>query len=406
MPTTPTPRRIAGVLFALAATLASVTGCASVTRTSAAQGAQPVATSSGVSEQPSQSAENISVSYPISLPSGFITFGGIASDLHGGIWAFAQGADADGALNEAALHWNQAGDLLDKVDLVSLGDNIRTGADSPVIVDRTGAVWVGVRHWLVKIVADKPQLVSLPGVSEPSNDSGLQVAPTNAANSDPEEFANVESLALDPDGNVVVGRRLASALQVVNTSSNVVTSINLPVGTQLGGAARDVVGDGSAPVAVSLYGGNKGFLAAQLGHAGWNETADCPAMTLSMGEGSLAVGGPGCAYDTTAGLAGGPHDVAPAAIGLADSPMVDVAQIDQRSYLADTHDGTYVVTGSSSIGPLDLGSIELGPSSVIGGHGPRTVPITVGNKTVSAGGGRLWFLPSQGGSRLGLIAIN
>lgn len=371
-------------------------------------GNQTKSTRAGAIGLPADNPADISVRYPILLAHGFETVGGISSDAAGGVWGFVQGGSQGAGVNEALFHWNVSGALIDEVDLTPLGPMAETGADSPVVTDATGDAWVGLRRSLIEVSdGGIGQVIALPDVSLPTAGSSLPLPPSAPGGPPAVQFTNVESLAIGPSGEIVVGRRFSTDLQLVDPGTRVVTTLALPSGTTLAGLGQDLSAT-SSYITAALYAGNGQYELGTYTSGAWallGGAGSCPAYHISTKGAQLLAAGSGCveARQMSANTA----STLLYRQTLGSSEAARAYALGGKRFILQTNAGQYVEAATSAV-PISLGTIVVSAYSSPAGSKKfrmRTEPVMLGDQTASSVDGSIWFVPAQGGRHIGRLTI-
>ena len=352
---------------------------------------------------PSQSVSGWTVSYPIALPAGYETPTGLALDTSGGVWAFSQ-ALVNGTPLESLFHWSANFTLLSSYAIDPTDADLQAGLQTPVVIDSSGTAWLGLNSTLVIAKPSQPTLttVSLPSVTVGSSGSGLPTFP----GPNPGAETPIDSLAVAPDGSIIVGRAFATELQEVNTSTLDVANIALPQGTALAGLG---VGDVSrsmtnGDIAAALYSSSGVHELGQYMQGAWSvDGGSCPAYATSMSQQELVVTGPACVASASITQDSSAVTVQPLSLtGLTNLPCA--AQISPTTLLVCVSGGVSALIGSSQSPTIQLGEAPTGPS--IGGSpsGVKDGLVPVLPSLICSGEiGEAWFISRQAGGTIGLI---
>lgn len=354
-----------------------------------------------------QGSAGPTVTYPISMPTGYQLPTGLTPDAGGGVWFFAQGT-VGGVARETLFHWSRASRSLVsyQVDFAK-NPSLATGGDTPVLTDQSGRAWVGINHSLLIATPGSARLrtLTLPAVSVGAPGSGLPHFPTGPEFPAPGVIAPVESLAVGPGGRILVARMFATELQVVDPKSLTVSDIPLPAGTALAGLGQNDLGSGNGGdlVAAVLYSGKGVHELGQYANGRWTVTsAPCPAYAASVSEQTVVVSGPACVAAGAIG-SGSAGTVALSSVrvrGLSSGPPMAIA-LDRSTVLVDlTRRGVVTERAAGQSSPSSLGKYV--PDSLQGQASTTPVPVTIALAVPAAGGG-IWFIPDAGTARVGLI---
>lgn len=351
-----------------------------------------------------------SVTYPVTLPAGYQSPTGIAAAANGSdLWLFAQGGSSSAPL-DTLFYWTSRTNSLTAYQLDTANESLQAGLYTPIVVDSSGNAWLGDNRTLVYVDRGTGEVttLTLPDVATASTSSDLPVPPTIGQ---AEDYTSIDALAVAPDGSIVVARQYATALQLVNTSTEAVTGLSLPAGTELASLGEgDIAGAGTGEIAAALYAGSGVHELGQYSSAsGWTlSTSPCPAYAVSMTGDVLGVTGPNCAAFGTDNSA-----VAPTLESQETTMVTGSEHYACAVYLGQDRValcGSNVI-GMSTLGGASTTSVALGeiaqappsyPNASQQVTGPTSSPIAPG-LIATSGDGSLWFVPEQGSQAVGRI---
>lgn len=367
--------------------------------TAVACGEQHVGTSArqhlqvGAISLPADEPSGWSVSYPISLPAGYGTPTGLATDTtNDDVWFFAQGPD------QRLFHWShELGKITDSYPIDNTDPATQAGQFTPIALDSAGKIWLGINQTLIVLTPgrDDLQQVALPPVQVGAAGSGLP----HTSIPDFGAHTSIDAISSGPKGTLVASRMFATELQTVNTSSFEIGTIPLPGNTAVAGlGAGDLAGDGNR-IAVALYASDREHQLGQLTDGAWSTTSPCDAYSVAIAGQYLATSGAGC-------VAGGPNTTGPTTVkpipvpGLPEHSMIAIVR--NAMIVSTVSDGLIAATATSQSPVISLGKVAAGPS--IGGNSTddpdRLIPIRPVLMD-SAGDGNVYFVPANQ-SRIGL----
>lgn len=362
----------------------------------------------GTVKAPTGSAGGISVTYPTRVPNGYGTPSGIAADSSGGVWYFAESADA-----YTLFHFNAQTGKTTRYQLPR-SSATRAGMVTPIVVEGANDVWIGINHTLaeVNVSTRAVKLVALPTLPLASK----QVIKTPAAprGSSKTAFEDVQSLAASPDGQLYVGRLFSSELQSYDPANGSFKTYDYPSGSVLEGYGTDLaaLSNGTVDaVLLSRSSGQEGTSALEShGASGWSTvaTGDCVVRSVTRSAGRLLAVGSGCASGASAqASAAAPRVLPMMATGPSLGTLGSGVSLSSTEGLVGTPEGAELLRGSQATA-IPLGSVVIAPSSggaVQQGARPkqdRIAPMLLGLVS-SESGGQVWFTSGYGGPQIGLI---
>jgi hypothetical protein len=397
-------RSALSMLIAITVLLAPLVG---ILVNRSASSADAASTPEAITSEPTPSG--IEVSYPIQLPTGYETPTAILGTAEG-LWAFAQGIQ-NGSPAESLFYWSDSSSKLTTYPInTSNISGLRAGINTPIVLDNSGNVWLGLNSTLVELdpTSGTTSVLPLPDVSTGSSGSGLpNLDPAaQAAGVTPGKLAGVEALANGPGGSIVVGRFGSTELQFVNPTTLAISDAALPNNTVLiGQGVTDLASNSDGTdVAAALYNGDGTHELGQYVRGGWTvQTTSCAANTVSEVNGQLVVGGPSCVEETSVG-----GD----ATSAATLSSITATGLGQASWGISTSSSSLIVCLPqdmaliSGMGQTDfsLGTSIPGPS--VGSPAVSNSQVNVEPLALTTGGPNMtWFVPDAGqNATIGLIS--
>jgi hypothetical protein len=358
-----------------------------------------------------RSAHAKPVSYPIQLPADYVQPTGLASEPGGsGVWYFAQGG-AQPHPKETVFHWVRATGRTTSYPIL-----LPAGGLTPLAVSPSGVAWLGVGSTLFTIdpsnAARPVTRRSLPIVASGDSYQGLPHLPPGAV---PE----IQSLAVNAAGRLIIARTFATSLQLLDPSSGAVTSIALPRLREVDGAGQNEVAAANGDSAIVAVVGPLVGRGAQrhsvtsvleLITGKWHTVASpCPPYGFSATALTLVVHGEHC----IAVRPGPPGSQVVSVPTETKRPITCAEELSQDVILVCRPGGAYLDnlrTGVTS--PVRLGSVRSNgvtrvPLGVTSGEPrpkptPTSIPI-MPTLVTSAGDGAAFFVPDEGPNRIGLL---
>jgi hypothetical protein len=383
------------------------------TRSGTAPAAQPgrLHLRAGSVIQPRPSAAGWQVSYPIRLPAGYQAPTGIAADPDGaGVWFFASGGTAAHPL-DTVFYWAAGRGTLSRYQLDGANQALQAGAQTPIAVTADGTAWIGDNRTLVSVNRRTGAIrtLPLPAVSVARrNSAGLPVPPVARY---AQGFTDIDALAIAPGGDLVIARQFATELQVLNPASHLISSVRLPRRTELAGLGADIAGLGRGEVGAALYAGHGVHELGQYAQSRWQVTRGrCPAYAVAMTATAIAATGPGCVAVGTLAPAGPARlAVQPASATAGSQQQACAVPLGGGQLALCSRRGLAVArAGAGSAVTLVLGQIvgllPAGPAGQAGSTAGGMVLSAITPGLMAPAGQRLWFVPAQGGSVIGLVS--
>lgn len=349
----------------------------------------------------SGSIAGYAVTYPISLPSGYETIAGLyAAPSRSGVWVVASASQS-----QALFFWSTSTGRLTTYPIDTSNSNLGVGAFAPIVQDASGIVYVGLNRTILRLDPSTgvQSTFTLPPISVGKVGSGLPQYPGPSG-----EFNPIDSLVIDTEGNLVVGRMFATALQVVDPSLSQLTSIALPTGTSLAGIGQSdiAVDSSSGGIAAVLYSVGDGTQIGQYtGNTWYVNSLGCPTYAVSYSDGKLVASGGNC-LSSGLGAAANRAELLKSVYSGALVPNPGALELSNSTLIASSSTGALLINGAGASSILSLGSITSGPSS-----DPSGLPLSFGNTSQSirptlfssGSPGQVWFIPQQSDPVVGLI---
>jgi hypothetical protein len=350
------------------------------------------------------STADYQVSYPVQLPTGFVTPTGIASS-NDGVWFFAQGGNS-GSPEEAVFHYVASTQTLKSFSVAISNASFQAGGLTPMAVSTRNGVWLGLNDNLIEISASNGSQtdVTLPPV--PFGGPGLPTLP----GTDPGATSPIEAIGFDASGNIVVIRMFATALQIVNPTTLAVEELALPTGTAIAGMGNsDFTGSPDGGVlAFALYSSSGVHELGQLSSGAWSVSdGPCPAYAVSYSNGSFTAKGPSCIESGSVGNSPGPVTMTSVTgPDIAPGPGCAIQLASGKTFVC-LGSGVAVLGGGTESEIQSLGEVSVVAPIGVPGQGvssqvSRNMEIepTLTSSTVS---GSIWFIPSAGSPSIGVI---
>lgn len=375
-------------------------------------GASPAASSStalhavGGLTAPRNLPNGVTLSYPVSVPTGYSNPSGLATAASSVVWYFAESATQD-----TLFRFDQATGNVSRIQIPPT-PALRSGLFTPMALDGTTAVWIGINSTLVEVnqTTGRVTLIDLPPI--PLLPPTVAQPPSAPAGEQSTAYEGIESLSIEPNGTVVVGRLFASALQTYSPITNEFGQILLPGGSMLVTAQQDLSTSSTGLLSTLLWttrSSGSGVLAQWDGTAWKMSATSCGADTVSSTGADVLVSGQGCA----ALVSQAPDAVASTQVAVHQLTALPNltgtgALLGGSAALLGTGTGAQIIDSQGAVA-VELGTMLEGPS-VGGGEsgsqqpGTREVPIRLG-LTASAGDGSAWFTLANGSSMIGRVTF-
>ncbi len=405
-------RRVGPVQWFVGAVVVAVLAVAGLLWLGVPRGGSPAVGSStalhavGGLTPPRNLPSSVTLSYPVSVPTGYSNPSGLATAGTSVVWYFAESATQD-----TLFRFDQASGNVRQIQIPPT-PALRSGLFTPLALEGATAVWIGINSTLVEVnqttgmatLIDLPPISLLPPtVAQPPSVPGGQQGTA---------YEGIESLSIEPNGTVVVGRLFASALQTYAPSTNEFGQIALPSGSMLVTAQQNLSTSSTGLVSALLWVtriSGLGVLAQWDGTAWKMPVTSCGAATLSSSGADVLVSGQGCAA-LVSQPSGAAASTQVAVHQLTASPNLTGtgALLGRAAALLSTGTGAQIIDSQGALA-VGLGTMLAGPS-VGGGEsggqqsGTREVPILLG-LTASAGDGSVWFTLANGSSMIGRVTF-
>lgn len=358
---------------------------------------------------PRATASQVSVSYPVAVPSGYGDPTGLTADPTGsGVWFYSVSAGA----GPTVFFWNETSHSLTGYIIVDdLGTSLDQGANDPIVVDGSD-VFVGVNHTLIILTvgSDTAQLVALPAV--PTVRSDVERPPGLPSTVPLENFTVIDSLAELTPGELVVGRQYATDLEEYSVANGTFDSVALPSSSVLPGDGIDLEVTANATVNVVLYSAVYGrdVLASYLSSGSWNVQANsCDATSIAGTVTGFVATGQGCAVagSEVTGSASGvtPISSAQSLTSVLSSVSIGIP-LGSHGWEFGVPSGLELLSSASAAPEaISLGEVSVAASSDAVSNGPTTEPVELGLVSTTSDGSSTWFTVGNGGGDIGLVSL-
>jgi hypothetical protein len=242
------------------------------------------------------------------VPQGYDAPTGLAATPAGtGVWFIADSSDA-----RTVFHWSDSTHQLTRFALSMSDPDLASGASTPMAVDSTSRVWIGINRTLVAIDPAKAAVATYRLPPMKLVNSSLETLPFAPSGVSLQEFALIESRTVDSSGGVVIGRQFPSALDVFDPTSGRFSEIPLPGGTALAGFENKLIAGPMGEIDTLLDDGSGTARLGMWSASGWSSVEpSCPPLSLLpgtiVGESCIEIrtGGVGTLAATARRVAGG-----------------------------------------------------------------------------------------------------
>ena len=367
----------------------------------------------GAVSAPQSVPPGVSISYPVTVPAGYSRASGLTAPAGtGNVWYFAESSS-----QYELFDYSVSSGTVKSYGVPHLAA-LRSGVVTPIAIGNNGTVWVGINDSLVGIEPSSGAVSVVPLPTAPLVAQTVEAPPPTVPGLSAVDFEDVDSLAAESNGSLVIGRLYSSVLQTYSPSTGKFGAVELPVDTVLTGNGADLAVAPNGVISVIVWASAPGTIPAEE-VAEWNgvqwvvEDVGCSALNLVDVGATLLASGRGCAasQEMSAVVSGSAMtSLLPSGTSGVNAQVGPGIPVSQSETLLATAVGAELVSPSSQVvETLSLGSILVGSGM---GGGPAgalpsatsVVPVTLG-VMASNGQGLVWFLPAEGGESIGLMVV-